>query len=96
MRGTLGEAALLDHVQRGRFGVPEIGIPLLGALLDEWQPGPAEVDGLFGRTESILREGLELSPDLGPAEADWFADGMHESPFARGAGGKEDGVTPER
>ena len=94
MRGALGEAAFFDEVHPGSFSYPEIGIALLGALFGEWRPGPAEIDDLFGRAESVLQAGQELAPGLGPGEEEWFAAGMHESPFARWAVGTQDGVTP--
>jgi hypothetical protein len=55
---------------------------VLGRLFLEWQPCRAEVQTLFDRVGSVLLTARELSPELGPAEYEWFAEGMHESPFA--------------
>lgn len=82
IRVALGEVALLEEVHPSKFSYPEIGIAILGRLFAEWQPGAAEVEVLFQQAESVLEGTRELFPELGPGEEDWFAAGMHESPFA--------------
>jgi hypothetical protein len=82
IRVALGEVALLDAVDPGKFSYPEIGIAILGRLFAEWEPGGAEVKSLFQQTESVLEGTREVCPELGFGEEDWFAAGMHESPFA--------------
>jgi hypothetical protein len=82
IRVALGEVALLDEVDPSEFSYPEIGIAILIRLFAEWEPGRAEVDSLFQQAESVLQGTREVCPELGPGEEDWFAAGMHESPFA--------------
>jgi hypothetical protein len=42
----------------------------------------AALGEVFLRASNVLEEGFEISPELAAAEDDWFATGMHESPFA--------------
>jgi hypothetical protein len=73
---------LFDAVHPGQFSYPEIGIAVLDRLFLEWRPDGAEIDTIFRRVYEVQAAVHELSPELGSAEDDWFAAGMHESPFA--------------
>jgi hypothetical protein len=96
MRAALGEAALFSEVDPGHFSYPEICITLTGALLREWRPGPEEAGRHLDRVADTVRAAHDLSPGLAPAEEDWFAASMHDSPFARWGCGELDGVPPGR
>lgn len=91
IRAALGEPAMFAEVHPGEFSYPEIGIAILARLFEEWQPGRAEVESLFDRVEGVALAARRQSPKLGPAEEDWFAAGMHESPFAAPTRSGEDG-----
>ena len=54
---------------------------MLDTLFREWQPGDAELSSLFRQVQEVQAAAYELSPKLLPVEKDWFAAGMHESPF---------------
>ncbi|HEY1919862.1 MAG TPA: hypothetical protein VGH27_30185 [Streptosporangiaceae bacterium] len=82
IRAMLGEVALLDEVHPAQFSYAELGIAVLERLFAEWRPGSAELDALFARAESVGIAAQEVDSTLRPAESDWFAAGMHESPFA--------------
>lgn len=82
IRAALGETMFFDVVHPGQFSYPEIGIAVLDRLFLEWRPGGAEIDSMFRRVHEVQAAVHELSPKLGSAEDDWFAAGMHESPFA--------------
>ena len=82
IRACLGEVALLEAVHPGEVSYPELGIAILSMLFREWRPGPAEVASWFGHVESALQAMMEGAPGLGTGEEDWFAAGMHQSPFA--------------
>jgi len=82
IRACLGEVALLEAVDPSVLSYPELGIAILGRLFEEWRPGGAEVRSLFQQVDAALPAMHELFPGLGPGEEDWFAAGMHESPFA--------------
>jgi hypothetical protein len=82
IRATLGETMFFDLVHPCQFSYPEIGIAVLDTLFREWQPGDAEIGSLFRQVHEVLAAVSELSPELVPVEKDWFAAGMHESPFA--------------
>lgn len=82
IRAVLGETMFFDFVHPGQFSYPEIGIAVLDTLFREWQPGDAEIGSLFRRVQEVQAAVSGLSPELVPAEKEWFAAGMHESPFA--------------
>lgn len=82
IRGSLGEVAFMDHVHTRDVSYPEIGIAVLGRLVGEWQPGPAEVDAMFRQVGEVLGEAPQIMPDLAQIEAHWFESGMDRSPFA--------------
>jgi hypothetical protein len=82
VRAALGEVALLEDVDPKVFNYPEIGIAVLGQLFSEWRPGSRDVEALFERAASVSAEACAISPQLVPAEANWFAERMHYSPFA--------------
>lgn len=86
MRACLGEVALLEAVDPGVFNYPEIGIALQNRLFAEWRPGQGEVDSLFAQVELALPAMHAMFPHLRPGEDEWFAAGMHASPFATPAG----------
>lgn len=86
IRASLGEVELLQAVDPARFCYPEIGIAILCRLLEEWQPGGAEVRSLFEQVDAALAATHAMFPALAPGEHDWFAAGMHESPFAAPVG----------
>lgn len=81
MRACLGEVALLEAVDPGVFNYPEIGIALADRLFAEWRPGQTEVDSLFAQVELALPAIHAMFPHLEPGEDEWFAAGMHTSPF---------------
>lgn len=85
VRAALGEVALLDNVDPKVVNYPEIGIAVLSRLFSEWRPSFDNVEALFKRVNFVLAEACELSIQLAPAEDDWFAEGMHYSPFVFGA-----------
>ena len=93
IRACLGETALLESVHPGQFSYPELGIAILGRLFAEWHPDNAQLREWFehvGRATVAMREN---SPALAGGEADWYAAGMHQSPFAAPmdeAGGREE------
>jgi hypothetical protein len=82
MRACLGEVVLLEAVDPRVFNYPEISIALTSQLFAEWQPAPAEVHSLFALVERALPEMHVMSPHLEADEDQWFAAGMHISPFA--------------
>jgi hypothetical protein len=82
IRACLGETGLLDAVHPGRLSYPEIGIAVLDRLFAEWHPDEGELREWFGHVERATAEMTEASPSLRVGEADWFAEGMHELPFA--------------
>jgi len=82
IRAALGETMFFDSVHPGQFSYPEIGIAVLDRLFLEWRPSGAEIDSLFRRVQEAQVAVHEMSPELAPAEDEWFAAGMHESPFA--------------
>jgi hypothetical protein len=47
-------------------------------------------------SSEIIRIRILVSVLNAAFEEDWFAPGMHESPFARWVVGEQDGVTPGR
>lgn len=55
---------------------------LLMVPFAEWRPRSPEVASLLARVESVRDAARDLEPGLGPAEDNWFAAGMHDSPFA--------------
>jgi hypothetical protein len=82
IRACLGEVALLEEVDPSLFSYPELGIAISGRLFGEWEPNGAEVRSLFQQVDAALPAMHDFFPELGPGEEDWFAAGMHESPFA--------------
>jgi hypothetical protein len=82
MRASLGETELLDEVDPSQFSYPEIGISILGQLFLEWRLGRSDVTELFRRVEGVLALAKEMSAELEQGEDNWFAGGMHDSPFA--------------
>lgn len=82
VRASLGETMFFDCVHPGQFSYMEIGIAVLDRLFLEWRPSGAEIDSMFGRVREVQAAVDERSPELAPAVDDWFAAGMHESPFA--------------
>jgi hypothetical protein len=82
IRASLGESALFEEVHPGEFSYPEIAIAVLARLFEEWRPAHAEVATLLERVKKVVLTACGIAPELGSAEDDWFAAGMHESPFA--------------
>lgn len=82
IRAALGEMFLLESIHPRDFSYPEIGISVLAGLFEEGSLSQTEWESLLNRAQMILEEGFELSPDLAFVEDDWFAAGMHDSPFA--------------
>lgn len=82
IRACLGELELLDAVPPSRFSYPELGIAILGGLFQEWQPGDLEIADLFLQVDQALQAVIWGFPELESNEDDWFALGMHISPFA--------------
>jgi hypothetical protein len=82
IRAVLGEVALLEEVHPAQFSYAELGIAILERLFAEWRPDRSELDALFARAETVNLAGRDLDFTLDPAENEWFAAGMHESPFA--------------
>jgi hypothetical protein len=81
IRAALGETAFFECVHPGQFSYPEMGIAVLDRLFLEWRPSGAEIERLFRRVEEVLVAVRGMFPDLAAGEDDWFAVGMHESPF---------------
>ncbi len=86
IRANLGELAMFDAVDPGRFSYAEIGFAVLERLFVEWQRSPEEADDLLGRAATVRREMDDVSPLVAQGEKDWFEAGMPESPFAAPAG----------
>lgn len=82
IRAALGETMFFDSVHPAQFSYPEMGIAVLDRLFLEWRPSGAEIGSMFRRAQEMQAAAREVSPELAPAEDDWFAAGMHESPFA--------------
>ena len=81
IRAAAGETELLEEVDPSQFSYPEIGIAILSQLFLEWRYCEADVDALFGRVERVLALAKEMSSELEQVEDNWFAGGMHDSPF---------------
>lgn len=82
IRSALGEAAFAGEVHPGRFSYAEIGIAVLGRLLEDQRLSRGEVEELFGRVDEMRRAEHDLFPVLGVLQDAWFRVGMHASPFA--------------
>ena len=82
IRAALGEVFMLESVHPDNVSYPEIGISVLAGLFEEGRLSLAEWESLLKRAQLVLEEGFEFSPELAFAEDDWFATGMHDSPFA--------------
>lgn len=82
IRACLGEVGLLEAVPASQFSYPELGIAILDRLFQEWQPSGTEVEGLFEQIDQALEVMLMGFPELAPGEDNWFATGMHDSPFS--------------
>jgi hypothetical protein len=81
IRGCLGEQAMLEALDAGRVNLPELGIAIAAGLFEEWRPGAADVEALFGQVETVRQEMAGLMP-LAEFEKDWYRAGMADSPFA--------------
>jgi hypothetical protein len=53
---------MLAAVDAGQFNVPELGIAIISRLFEEWRPGPADVEVLFGQAEVMRQEMAGLMP----------------------------------
>jgi hypothetical protein len=82
IRASLGETELLDEVDPSQLSYPEIGIAVLGRLFLERHRSEGDITELFTRVEGVLALAKEMSSELEQVEDNWFAIGMHDSPFA--------------
>lgn len=82
VRAALGETQFLEAVSQGNVLYPEIGIAVLEEIFRERSFGPDEWESLLNRAKLALDEGSQSIPAMNLAEDDWFASGIHDSPFA--------------
>jgi hypothetical protein len=79
---ALGERYFLESINRGNFSYPEIGIVVLEEIFRERSFGPDEWESLLNLADLALDEASRCTPEMALVEDDWFASGMHDSPFA--------------
>jgi hypothetical protein len=82
IRAVLGEMFLLESVPPSDFSYPEMGIAVLVGLYREGSFSRAGWDELLRETQMVVADGRRRAPELAMAEDDWYAVGLHDSPFA--------------
>jgi hypothetical protein len=81
IRAVLGEVRFFEDVHPGCFSYSEIGITVLGSLFQDWFPDASEARSFLRGVEEVAAAARGRPRELAVLESDWFAAGMHDSPF---------------